>query len=49
MQAIVIPRSLETGSNDCLGIGDDALRGSGEAAPTPPALQVIPPPVGVGS
>ena len=46
MQAIVIPGSPETGSNDYLGIGDD---GSGEAASTPPVLQVIPSPIGVGS
>ena len=37
------------GSNDRLDIGDDALGESGEAAPTPPTLQMIPPLVQVGS
>ena len=49
MQEIVIPGLPKTGSNDHLGIGDDALGESGEVAPTPPPLQVIPPPIGVGS
>ena len=38
MQAIIIPGSPETGSNDRLDIGDDALGESEEAALTPPAL-----------
>ena len=45
-QAIIILGSPETGSNDCLDIGDDVL---GEAAPTPPALQTILPSTQVGS
>ena len=49
MQAIIIPGSPETGSNNRLDIVDDALAESGEAAPTPPALQMIPPPVQVRS
>ena len=49
MHAIVILGSPEMGSNDRLSIGDDALGKSGEAGPTPPALQVIPPLVQVGS
>ena len=49
MQAIIIPSSFETGSNDHLDIGDDALGKLGETAPTPPALQMIPPPVQVRS
>ena len=48
-QAIIIPGSPETGSNDRLDIGDDALRESREAVPTPLALQMIPPLVQVGS
>ena len=49
VQAIFIPGSAETRSNDRLSIGDDALGESGEAGLTPPALQVIPPSVRVGS
>ena len=47
--AIIIPGSPETGSNDRLDIGDDALGESGETVPTPLALQMIPPPVQVRS
>ena len=49
MQAIIIPGLPETGSNYRLDIGDDALGESGEAALTPPAIQMISPPVQVGS
>ena len=42
-QAIIIPGSSATGSNDRLDIGDDALAESGEAASTPSALQMIHP------
>ena len=49
MQVIIILGSLETGSNNRLDIGDDALGESGEAVLTPLALQMIPPPVQVGS
>ena len=42
VQSIIIPSSPETRSNDRLDIGDDVLGESGEAAPTPPALQMIP-------
>ena len=44
-QAIIILSSPETGSNDCLDIGDDIL---GEAIPTQPVLQTILPPAQVG-
>ena len=48
-QAIIIPGSPETGSNDRLDIGYDALGELGEASLTPSALQMIPSPVQVGS
>ena len=48
-QVIIIPGSPETRSNDRPDIGDDVLGESGEAASTPSALQMIPPPVQVGS
>ena len=41
----IIPGSPKTGSNDSLDIGDDTLGESEEAALTPSALQMIPPPV----
>ena len=49
VQAISIPSSPKTGSNNRLDIEDNALRESRDAAPTPPTLQIIPPPVQVGS
>ena len=45
-QAIIIPGSPETGSND---IGDNALGESRKAASAPSALQMIHPPFQVGS
>ena len=48
-QAIIIPSSPETRSKDRLDIGDNALGESGEAALTLPTLQMIPPPIQVGS
>ena len=49
MQAIIILGSPKTRSNDRLDIVDDAMGESGEAAPTLPALQMIPYLVQVGS
>ena len=49
VQVIIILSSPKTGSNDHLNIGDDALGDLGEAALTPPSLQMIPPPIQVGS
>ena len=45
-QAIIIPGSHETGSNDSLNIRDVVL---GEAVPAPPVLQATLPPAQVGS
>ena len=47
--AIIILGSAETRSNDRPNIGDDVLGKSGEAASTPSVLQMIPPPVQIGS
>ena len=44
MQAIVIPGSPETGSNDQLGPEDIARGEPRESTPIPPALQVVHPP-----
>ena len=44
MQAILIPGSLEVGSNDQSGSEDIARGGLREDAPIPPALQVVHPP-----
>ena len=49
LQVIIILGSPETGSYDRLDIGDDALGELGEAAPTPPTLQMISHLVQVGS
>ena len=46
---IIFPGSPETGSNDFLDIRDDVLGELGAAASTPSVLQMIPPPVHVGS
>ena len=49
LQMIIIPGSPETGSYDRLDIRDDALGELGEAAPTPPMLQMISHLIQVGS
>ena len=44
MQAIVVPGSLETGSNDQSGLEDITHGEPRESTPIPPTLQVVRPP-----